>query len=111
MGKYVKTLVVKRQAPDLTAHDVDEDYSELLSEIERVTEIVSEQPAMAARRQQRRTRNPLLRTRSHCVRELKVLFGAYLSGDYERDSDSAMTLGQIHAIGEMLDREQPEVVA
>ena len=110
MGKCVKTLVVKRRATRQTTYNANEDYSAILDEIEQATAIVSEQPSTVALRQARRARNPLDRTRTRCLRELKALFGAYLSGDYDRDNESAVSLGQINIIGELLESENPEGV-
>ena len=108
MGKCVKTLVVRQRTVRAASYNISEDCSQILNEIERATEILAEQPSTVARRQSRRSRDPLDRTRHRCVRELKTLFGAYLSGDYDRENSSAVSLGQISVIGELLDAESPE---
>jgi hypothetical protein len=111
MGKHVKTLVVRPQIVRPAPCSVDEDYYRLLHEITHETELseVRVQATEKSRRQRLRA-TTLDRTRNRCMRELKTLFAMYLSGDYDRDNDSAISLGQINTIGELLEAEQPSAL-
>ncbi|MDR0980056.1 MAG: hypothetical protein LBM12_02815 [Candidatus Nomurabacteria bacterium] len=102
MGKCVKTLVVTRQIG--VAHCADEGDVKILRELERATvKVAAKQKVVAERVVPGRSRNPLERVRNRCVRELKGIFATYLSGDYMRDDNSPLSLGQIKTIGELVD--------
>jgi len=111
MGKCVKTLVVKQRASWAIMGSgvaLDKEANRVIREIERANEILGVGDMVGMRTGQR-GRTPLERTRNRCVRELKHLFAAYLSGDYNRDDDSAVTLGQIEVIGGILEAESPSL--
>ncbi|MCL2002002.1 hypothetical protein FWG76_01175 [Candidatus Saccharibacteria bacterium] len=103
-------MVKRRDSHSATSVSHTEDCSALLSEIDHFNKLTELRTptVMATLHQPRRARSPLDRTRNRCVRELKALFATYLSGDYERDNASAVSLGQISAIGEILEAESPE---
>ncbi|MCL2371455.1 hypothetical protein FWC63_01770 [Candidatus Saccharibacteria bacterium] len=106
MGKSVKTLVIKQQASWAVVDDGasgDKEANHILQEIERANETLGAVGRVSL--SVRTARTPLERTRSRCVRELKHMFSAYLSGDYSRDDSSAVTLGQIEVMGELIEAE------
>ncbi|MCL2038390.1 hypothetical protein FWG86_00580 [Candidatus Saccharibacteria bacterium] len=100
--------MVRRHVARPNLHAMGQEYSQIIDELTRATEILGERPSTIALRQVRRSRDPLARTRNRCLRELKSLFGSYLSGDSQPGQVSAVSLGQIHQIGRLLEAENPE---